>query len=56
MLLFATPLGPPRKDETPGDDPERLVRLVAGARFATDETGRVPVLPYRLVAEPRRSG
>jgi len=34
MLLFASPLGRHPKDETPGEDPERLVRLVAGGRYA----------------------
>jgi hypothetical protein len=51
MLSFASPLGrPSNEDETPRDDPGRLVYLVAGARFATDETGRVPVMPYRMRA------
>jgi len=26
----------------------RFTRMVAGGRFATDETGRGPVVPYRL--------
>jgi len=30
MLLFVSPLARPQKDETPGEGPERLVRLVAG--------------------------